>query len=354
MYGTIFKSIPENNIWNTAHEGTFADYFGIHEGDNVYFFIERKVYGIGKLIKLKYDCKYKNFPQSLIPRDINFKDVKKNVMIGDSSNNTHIRCFCVFKPNPHFFKQGIDMDEILVSNPKSFKMLRAFWKLSFIKIDDIENKALKDIIFKKNKDAISTPGEAVFSFDDTKQKRIQNKIDGSYILNSEEIVAHAIRDDEVKHEMAIECAIMENIFKKETIFGKWDYVSHQVIASPFKPIDYMDKMDIFGYRKIKYYETIINYLLIEIKKDCADLVDINQTMKYVDWINQEYAYGDYSMIEAFLVAKDFSQDCIRFKKDNCIRFHTTGNRPIKNEKWTNLKLIKYGLKDGKIYFKEII
>lgn len=28
-----------------------------------------------------------------------------------------------------------------------------------------------------------------------------------------------------------------------TPFGTWDYVSHQVAASPFKPIDYMDKND---------------------------------------------------------------------------------------------------------------
>ena len=36
------------------------------------------------------------------------------------------------------------MDDVLASNPSQFRMLRAFWKLSFIKIDDDENQALID------------------------------------------------------------------------------------------------------------------------------------------------------------------------------------------------------------------
>lgn len=31
-------------------------------------------------------------------------------------------------------------------------------------------------------------------------------------------------------------------------------------------------------------------------------------MKYVDWVNREYSYGDYNMIEAFIVAKDFEME----------------------------------------------
>lgn len=33
-------------------------------------------------------------------------------------------------------------------------------------------------------------------------------------------------------------------------------------------------------------------------------------MKYVDWINQEYAHGDYSMIEAYVVAADFPDSVV--------------------------------------------
>lgn len=93
--------------------------------------------------------------------------------------------------------------------------------------------------------------------------------------------------------MAIEVGVVSSIVNDPgTIFGSWDYVSHQVIASPFKAIDYMGKMDVFGYRYIKNYDTVSKYLLIEIKKDSATIEVIDQLMKYNDWINQEYANGD--------------------------------------------------------------
>lgn len=41
------------------------------------------------------------------------------------------------------------MDDALNSNPSAFRMLRAMWKVSFIKIDDEENRALFDILYKK-------------------------------------------------------------------------------------------------------------------------------------------------------------------------------------------------------------
>jgi hypothetical protein len=49
------------------------------------------------------------------------------------------------------------MDDVLASNPDAFKMLRVLWKLSFIKIDDVENKALYDIILKSNENEITNP-----------------------------------------------------------------------------------------------------------------------------------------------------------------------------------------------------
>ena len=58
----------------------------------------------------------------------------------------------------------------------------------------------------------------------------------------------------------------------------------------------MDKVDIFGYRCIPDFKTFSKYLVIGIKRDIADIDVINQVMKYVDWANQEYRYGDYNVI----------------------------------------------------------
>lgn len=158
----------------------------------------------------------------------------------------------------------------------------------------------------------------------------------------------------LRHEMAIEAALCELLIKEnDTPFGKWDYISHQVVASPFKPIDYMDKIDIFGYRYIPGYSTISKYLVIENKCEAAKEEVIGQVMKYVDWVNSEYAHGDYSMIEAYIVAADFSEDIIKLRNEICQRTYLSSLRPAVTAVWTNLKLIKYEYIDNKLIFTEV-
>ncbi len=136
-------SLPRNNNWQTHHEGTFADYYSMQPGDNIYFFINRKIYGIGKLINIAGDCKYFNFPGGGEPRIIFYEEVKDQLLWDEGDPSVNQRCLCLFEPDPFFFENGIDMDDVLSSNPSAFKMLRAFWKLSFIKFDDEENQAFR-------------------------------------------------------------------------------------------------------------------------------------------------------------------------------------------------------------------
>jgi hypothetical protein len=340
VYSTNLSS-PSNNNWRIHHEGTFADYISMKPGDNVYFFIDRKIYGIGKFASIQSDCKYQNYPQALVPNIQDYNIIKNSMLINEDSSCINNRLVCIFEPYPNFFMNGIDMDEVLSSNPNSFKMLRAFWKLSFVKVDDEENKALKDIVLKRNQQYINNNDET-FTFNDSKHHLIKNMIGNNYLVTSKDTLKFSSRNDYIKHEMAIEAGIIDTLASGHySIFGNWDYVSHQVIASPFKPIDYMDKLDIFGYRYIPGFDTISKYLLIEIKKDNASIDAIDQIMKYVDWINQEYSHGDYSTIEAFLVAYDFPQDVIDYKNNVCIRNYTRGRRPTIPDTWTNVRLIKY-------------
>ena len=340
VYSTILSE-PKKNLWGRAHEGTFADYMSMKDGDNVYFFLDRKIYGIGVLKTINLDCKYQNYPNSLLPQIPNFDEIKNKILLGDTVFNINNRVICLFNPSPIFFKNGIDMDDVLSYKPNSFRMLRAFWKLSFVKIDDEENKALKDIILKRNENYLEDYIHQYF-FSDKKHREIQKKINKTYILSHKDLLKSSYKNYSIKHEMAIESSIVDIISSDlNSIFGKWDYISHQVIASPFKPIEYMDKMDIFGYRYISGFETISKYLLIEIKKDTAKIESIDQIMKYVDWINEEYSFGDYSMIEAFLVAYDFPEHIIEYRNKICIRNFTRGRRPTTSEIWTNIKLVKY-------------
>lgn len=65
-------------------------------------------------------------------------------------------------------------------------------------------------------------------------------------------------------------------------------------------------------------------------------------MKYVDWIQSEYAYGGYSMVEAYIVAARFPDEVIERKKEECIRYFTKGYRPAILCIWSSIKLIQYG------------
>jgi hypothetical protein len=145
--------------------------------------------------------------------------------------------------------------------------------------------------------------------------------------------------------MALEEAVLfqlrNNLKDTTDVFGCWEYISHQVPASPFKPIDYMDRIDVFGYRYIPGYNTISKYWVMELKTDVAAKDDIEQMLKYADWIREEYAFRDYPMIEAFSVADDFSDDVVNHAKNAAERNYTIGRRTIRSGRWDNLKLVKY-------------
>lgn len=354
------KNRTFSHYWSNPQEGTLADYSTMKPGDNIYFFIDRKIYGIGILKDINNECVFNNFLHSSAPVIINHSTITSQCLFDFGKDTPHHRWICLFEPSPFFFTKGIDMDDVLASNPTKFKMLRAFWKLSFLKIDDDENKALKDVILKNNQDTLTNPNKSnCFAFSPKTHLSIINKLStNNYILNINEMLKACSNKNTIEHEMAIEAGTLyqlsRNISNTVEIFGSWDYLSHQVIASPFKPIDYMDKMDIFGYRYIPNYPgTISKYLVIEIKKGAAKVEDINQILKYVDWINQEYSFGDYSMIEAFLVANTINSSVVHARNTYALRNYIIGRRPVRQSKWTNLKLIEYSFNQitGEIDYK---
>lgn len=354
VYSTIM-TLPDSH-WKAHHEGTFGDYMTMKEGDNIYFFSNRKIYGIGKLINVETDCKFLNFPNSDLPHTYDFSTLSNSMIINESEENKKNRMLCTFIGSPYFFEDGVDMDDVLASSPQSFKMLRAFWKLSFIKIDDEENKALIDVILKNNEENLFLQTNT-FTVSTASHDRIRQISNENYHVNSDNILAVCgNKDGQVGHEMALEVGILDYISNQRTqLFGSWDYLTHQVIASPFKPIDYMDKMDVFGYRYIPGFNTISKYLVIEIKRGIADKEVVNQVMKYVDWVNQEYSFGDYNMIEAYIVAFDFPESVIKMKNENAKRNFVKGGRNAVSLNWDNLKLVKYRFDSQlkKLHFFEV-
>lgn len=243
------------------------------------------------------------------------------------------------------------MDEVLFSAPEKFKILRAFQNLSFIKFSETENQGFKDIILRRNIDAINLPNEDnVFNQNiEESHNEIREQITGNNIYSVDiSPILNTINNPNgsLSHEMAVEAALIfqlnHNKSNAREIFGTWDYLSHQVIASPFKPLHYIDKMDVFGYNFIPNQKpTICNYLVVEIKRGEISSQDILQLMKYVDWIKNEYAYGDYSMIKAFMLGYSYTEGALEDFSKNIERRFIKGVRPSISTEWKDVKLIQY-------------
>lgn len=330
-----------NPAWGQASDATLGDYVTMRAGDNIYFFSKRMIYGIGEILDVEPGrCVTENFPGATSRQRVDWEKVAGSAIRPSSSRDSKIgRWIIAFKPAPRFFERGVDMDDMLSSNPDAFRSLRVFWKRTFIKLDDEENEAFKTAILRRNLDDFYFLNGEVDHLSQPESLRYGEEPDVPGLLAS-----YRKEDGSLSREMLLETGLLYQLAhydsKTCSVFGKWDYLSHQVNASPFKPIDYMDRMDIFGYKWIEGFRPIIqSYLLMELKKDRAGLADVPQVMKYVDWIRGEYAHGDYSLITAFLVAHDFEEGIS--DNDEASRDYVIGYRPSVTKQWNNLRYVKY-------------
>lgn len=350
FYSTNMKPISKATRNLKPFEATFADYCSMKPGDNIYFFTNRKLYGIGELIYIGNDCKFVNYPTASNPIQEDYNKIHEEMILNDDSSNINNRWICIFKPSPAFYCTPVDMDDVLSYKPDTFKTLRTFWKKSFTKINDEENNSLKEFILLRNQNNSNT-----YEFSTDFQKRNEEKFKNKdYLLSYSPILEFATTQDNIiKHEMALESAVvLELSNNKESVFGNWDYISHQVEASPFKPIDYMDKIDVFGYRFLPNTKIVCKYLIIENKNEKATIEVAEQISKYVDWVVKNYAYGNYEMVEAYIVAPSFSEDLLKNGKSIVERKYIISSHPVENRTWNDLNFVSYNYLNGKLSFKK--
>ena len=342
-----------NSIYPLSFEGTLADYLSMEPGDNIYFFCKRKFYGVGELVNIGPDCKYCNFPNASERVNIDYASIRQDLLVDFGKESPKYRWLCTFKGSPHFFEKGLDMDEVLTYKPHTFKMLRAFWKVSFIKLGDEENQSLKEIFLIRHQNEL-TNGTDILPESDETHKRIVRHDLHAYQITPKDMLKTCHDGNYMKHEMALEAAVVYDLCHAGIpTLGKWDYVSHQVVASPFKPIDYMDKIDVYATRYIPGTSIPCKYLVVELKKNDGDSDTIDQVLKYVDWVCNEYAYGDYSLIKACIIASGYAKDVESHYASVVRRRYALGSHPVRNEQWNDLKLLQYCYQDGEIkYYDE--
>lgn len=237
--------------------------------------------------------------------------------------------------------------------PNTFKMLRAFWKVSFIKLGDEENASLKEIfLLRRQRETAAQTG--IFPERNDIHNAIAAKVLDRYLIKPADMLQTCIFGSRVKHEMALEAAVVYDLCHNRVhALGAWDYVSHQVIASPFKPIDYMDKIDVLAMRYLPNTKIPCKYLVAELKKDAADNATIDQVLKYVDWVCSEYAYGDYEAVEACIIAAEYPENIAAYYSEVVQRYYTLGSHPVRNKQWNSLKLLRYSYAAGELSYVDV-
>lgn len=63
-------------------------------------------------------------------------------------------------------------------------------------------------------------------------------------------------------------------------------------------------------------------------------------MKYVDWACEKYAHGDYSLVEAVLVAHSFDFTDAREMKEAIVRPYITGHQ-AQAHVWEGMRFVTY-------------
>jgi hypothetical protein len=317
----------------------------MRKGDNVYFFHDRHIYGLGALVDVGGSPTHLNFPLASNPQPYSYGSVKPKLLYDVGSDSPRLRWLCTFKPSPRFFKRGVDMDDALGAHPNAFRMLRVLWKLSFIKLDHEENAALKDVILRANRTEVGRRTSSSAHWAEV-HRRIAQRRGPSHELSLTPMLRSAATRTWLRSERALEAALLFSITRQlpsvRTVFGNWDYVSHQVAASPFKPPDWMDKIDVFGASFIRGHAPSLSRLLVmEMKKGKVTADDVEQVMKYVDWVRDEYASGDYSLIRAFLLGYSFQSDAKTQWQVAAERRYSIGRRPPESREWRDLNLVEY-------------
>lgn len=350
----------ESGIYGTSRLGrtgwypqtlyTLADYLTMWPGDFVFFFQQRTIYGIGSIVEVGGDLRSQsavcNFPRSYLPTQ-----PPAPPYFWDGDNDHEIRWRILFKPTPAFYATGVDMDEVLQADSTGVaRSLRVFSNRSFIKMEDDECHLVATAILRRNESPASP------TFDDTSSSVHEGLRQlpslASFALDCDQLIENDLRGNRVEHEPSLQAWLVNGLARREPritdIFGEWSYVENLYPASPFKPRQYMDEIDVFGYSLATPEAPIPPYVrrfkIIEVKADVQSLTPsnvIDQVMKYVDWVSSTRAGGDYGLIDAYVVASDYAQDLVEYAAEKRRRAYVIPRRPYETKQWGSLTLVRY-------------
>lgn len=142
--------------WNGVTILMLGDPVPAKPGDNVYFFSQRKVYGIGEIVETARDVIVAENHSGVTSGKAYVQEPNDfGPLVDNGYHEDKIQRWVIaFQPAPYFFATGIDMDDLLASNEEAIKILRVFWRRSFIKFGYEENRAFKAAILREHRDCL--------------------------------------------------------------------------------------------------------------------------------------------------------------------------------------------------------
>ena len=336
--------------WYPATLYTLADYLTMQPGDLVFFFQKRMIYGIGSIATLANEGApgpvFCNFQRSHVPTLI-----PSPPYVWNGDEDPDIRWRVIFRPSPAFFQNGVDMDEVLQADTAGVaRSLRVFWNRSFVKMEDDETNLIATAILRRNQSPDSPKFEDHSESVHDELARNQNLPD--FLPNTDDLVSENLHGNEIRHEPTLQAWLADALTRGRpnatAIFGEWSHIANLYPASPLKPRDYMDEIDLFGYTLARAQQGIApfptKFKVIEVKKGSqtagpANVID--QVMKYVDWISTTRAGGDYALVDGYVVAAGFNDEAVEYARRARARTYVMPRRPYQTKTWDNLSLVTY-------------
>lgn len=347
---------PSGYGWRTSGEATIADFVALKEDDLVFFFENRMIYGIGRVVKMPQVARAAlcNYPRSW---DIYQETLEETYLWTDEPDSLLNHPFVVYsEPCPAWFKQGIDMDEALASDAHGYlSVLPFFAGVSFARLDDFEAAHLAALIRRSNQDGAQL--ERMDAQVHAQAKQLLSAGHQRFEIDTDALVRQYTEGDAVRHEALLEAWLMDACHNRwelvEGVMGRtrpWTFIGRQVPASPFKPPDYIDRADMLAYdiappTEVSRVPIASSYMVAELKKDRASADNIRQVLKYVDWIAHKYQGGDYAGISAMMVTAGYSDEIKQLAAEEGRRDYVRPRRPYDMNVWQSLKLVQYKVTD---------
>lgn len=351
------RPAPRRRGWGQNHEGAIADYLALSDADLVFFFERRRIFGIGRIVRMPGTARATlcNFAGSwdlfAAPQAPYLWDNEPEDSLGDHP-------FVVFfQPEPAWYKEGIDMDEALASDAHGYvKQLPFFHRVSFARLDDFEAAHLASLIRKANSSdtAYPTHHEGVHA----RARDVLASHPGLFDVDIDSLARQYTEGALIRHEALLEAWLIDAFQNRwelvRSAIGRDEqpaFVGRQVPASPFKPPNYIDKIDLLAYDIQRPTPTspvpvAHSYLVAELKKGDATEDDVRQTLKYVDWVAHKEQGGDYAGICAMMVSAGYPDSVRGVAASEGRREYVRPRRPYDTRTWESLRLVTYEVCDA--------